>query len=58
MCIRDRLNTLNDFYGDNLLSQDKKRNVITRQIILDTIGKTEDTIKDGISLQDMLPFFY
>ena len=39
------INTLYDFYGDNLLSQDKKRNVITRNIILEILGRTEANIK-------------
>ena len=29
----------------NLLSQDKKRNLITRPIILEILGRTEDNIK-------------
>ena len=51
------INTLYDFYGDNLLSQDKKRNVITRDIILETQGRTEDNIKEGLSISEILPFF-
>ncbi len=34
------LNTLYDFYRDNLLKADGKRNPITRESILKTIGKT------------------
>ena len=33
------INILYDFYGDNLLSQEKKRNLITREIILEILGK-------------------
>jgi hypothetical protein len=51
------INTLYDFYGDNLLSQDKKRNVITRDIILETLGRTEDNIKEGLSISEILTFF-
>ena len=51
------LNTIYDFYRDNLLNPDKKRNVITREIILETIGKTEDNVKEGLSIDDVLPFF-
>jgi len=51
------INTLYDFYGDNLLSQDKKRNYISRSMILEIIGKTEENVKEGISIHDMLPFF-
>ena len=36
-----------DFYGDNLLSQEKKGNLITREIILEILGKTEEHIKEG-----------
>ena len=36
---------------------DKKRNVITREIILETIGKTEENVKQGLSIDDVLPFF-
>ena len=36
-----------DFYGDNLWSQERKRNLITREIILEILGKTEDNIKEG-----------
>ena len=51
------LNTIYDFYRDNLLNPDKKRNVITREIILETIGKTEENVKEGLSIDDVLPFF-
>jgi len=51
------INTLYDFYGDNLLSQEKKRNRITREIILELLGKTEENIKEGLSISDILPFF-
>ena len=51
------INTLYDFYGDNLLSQERKRNLITREIILEILGKTEDNIKEGLSITDVLPFF-
>jgi len=51
------INCLYDFYKDSLLSADKKRNVITRASILETIGKTEDNVKEGISIEDILPFF-
>ena len=50
------INTLYDFYSDSLLSLDKKRNVITRSMILEVIGKTEDNIKQGLKLDDMEPF--
>ena len=51
------INTLYDFDGDNLLSQDKKRNFISRSMILEIIGKTEDNVKEGIFINDILPVF-
>ena len=42
------INTLYDVYGDNLLSQDKNRNLITRPIILEILGRTEYNIKEGL----------
>ena len=51
------INTLYDVYGDNLLSSTKKRNAVTREIILQIINKTEDDIKNGLSVHDILPFF-
>ena len=50
------INTLYDFYGETLLAPDKKRNLITRSMILQIIGKTEETIKAGISIDDLPPF--
>ena len=47
------LNAILDNYSHTLLSQ-KKNN---REKILEIINKTEDNIKDGISLNEMLPFF-
>ena len=51
------LNSIYDFYKDNLLSATKQRNVITREILLKTIGKTEEEVKQGLSIEDVLPFF-
>ena len=39
------------------MSQERKRNLITREIILEILGKTEDNIKEGLSITDVLPFF-
>ncbi len=39
------------FYKDNLLSASKQRNVITREILLKTIGKTEEEVKQGLSMR-------
>jgi hypothetical protein len=51
------INSLYDFYGDKLLNPEKKRCLITRASILETIGKTEENIQNGISHRDILPFF-
>ena len=47
------LNAILDNYSHTLLSQ-KKNN---REHILNIINKTEDNIKNGISVNDMMPFF-
>ena len=51
------VNALYDFYEDNLLSPDKKRNLINRDTILDVLGRTEDNLKDGLRIEDVVPFF-
>ena len=51
------LNNIYDCYRDNLWRTDKTRNVITRANILQTIRKTEENVKEGISIKDVLPFF-
>ena len=44
--IKDELwkNSIYDFYKDSLLRPDKKRNLITREIILKGLGRTEENI--------------
>ena len=42
-------------YGDSLMSG-SKRQVVNREKILQIIGKTEETVKYGISVNDILPF--
>ena len=49
------LNAITEHYKESLLS--KKRNPITRETILNIINKTEDNIKDGITINEILPFF-
>ena len=46
-----------DHYSDNLLRDNKRRNYISRQSILDLLGKTEETIKEGMTIEEVLPFF-
>ena len=50
------INSIYDFYKDTLLSENKRKQ-ITRATILNDIGMTEDTIKHGISVNNILPFF-
>ena len=50
------INTIYDFYKDTLLSENKRKQ-ITRATILNDIGMTEDTIKNGISANNILPCF-
>lgn len=50
------INTLVDVYGDTLMSN-RKREVVNREKILEIIGKTEESIKEGISVKDVQPFF-
>ena len=47
------LNAILDNYSHTLLAQ-KQNN---REKILDIINKTEDDVKNGLSVNEMLPFF-
>ncbi len=51
------INRIYDFYSENLLRADKKCNVINRAVILKTSSKTEESVKEGSSIQDVMPFF-
>ena len=51
------LNSIYDFYHDSLLRTDKKRSMITRETILQVLDRTEDNIKHGLTINDVLPFF-
>jgi hypothetical protein len=46
-----------DIYGDTLLSKDKQRYRLTREKLLQIIGRTEETIANGLTIQEMEPFF-
>ena len=50
------LNSIVDVYGDTLMS-DKRKEKVDRDTILQIINKTEETLKNGISVQDIKPFF-
>jgi hypothetical protein len=52
------INALYEVYGTTLLSSNKQqRYVITRAKILETIGRTEENIKNGLTWRDIEPFF-
>ena len=53
------INTLKDLYADTLLNENKKSNnkkVLTRESLLKVLGKTEDNIKYGLTIEDIKPF--
>ena len=51
------INSITDFYGDTLMNTYRKRNILTREKLLTFFNKTEDTVKDGLSVNEVLPFF-
>ncbi|MFM7989462.1 MAG: hypothetical protein ACKPKO_60125, partial [Candidatus Fonsibacter sp.] len=51
------INTLYDNYEQTLLRSDKQKNLITRETILDVLGRTEENIKEGLTIKEVLPFF-
>ena len=51
------LNAIEENYGNNLMRAEKKKNIVNRQTILDLIGRTESNIKDGLTIEEILPFF-
>ena len=46
------LNALADYYGDTVLG----REVFSRERLLKLIGVTEENVKDGCSLPNVIPF--
>ena len=52
------INTLYDNYDQTLLRSDKQKNLITRETILEVLGRTEDNIKEGVTIKEVLPFFF
>ena len=52
------INTIMDFYNDTVLSQAKStRYRVTREKMLELLNVSEDTVKDGLTVKDILPFF-
>jgi hypothetical protein len=57
--IRDNecwINALYDCYSETLLSPDKKRYLITRDMIYQIINKTDVSVREGLNVHDLLPF--
>ncbi len=50
------INSITDFYGDTLMNINRKRNILTRDKLLTILNNTEETVKLGISITDVLPF--
>ena len=51
------VNTLYDNYEQTMLRSDKKKNLLTRETILEVLGRTEEEdIKDGLTSKEVLPF--
>ena len=51
------INALYAKYKDALLSPDKKRYLITREMIYQIINKTDVSVRGGLHVHDLLPFF-
>ena len=51
------LNAIYDTFNHKLFNPNKTRQVITREMILELLQRTEETIKDGLTVEDVLPFF-
>ena len=51
------ITTLMNYYGDSILSQDRSmRYRLTREKLLTILNTTEDKIKHGLKIQDIVPF--
>jgi hypothetical protein len=51
------INTLYDNYQKTLLRPEKTKNLITRATILEVLGRTEQNIREGLSIEEVMPFF-
>jgi len=52
------ITTLMNYYGDSILSQDRSmRYRLTREKLLHILNSNEDKIKNGLKIQDIIPFF-
>ena len=52
------INAFMDYYGNTILSPDKAlRYRFTRENLLDILKVNEETVQQGLSVNDVLPFF-
>jgi len=52
------INTIMDYYGDTILSPEKSlRYRFTRKQLLELLNVNEETIKQGLTVNEVLPFF-
>ncbi len=52
------INTIMDFYSDTILSPNKAvRYRITREKLLQILNVSEETVKNGLTVNDVVPFF-
>ena len=53
------LNAIVELYSceKGLLDPEKTQNIITREMILELLGRTEEDIKEGLTIDEVLPFF-
>ena len=49
------INTLYDKYEQTLLRSDKKKNLVTMETMCEVLGKTEEDIKEGLTIKEVLP---
>jgi len=50
-------NAVYDTYKDTLMVGSQRREALTREKMLDIVGKTEENVKQGLTINEMLPFF-
>ena len=51
------INAIYEFYGDNLLRANKTQNKVTRGDVIKILGRTEESIKRGLTCDEVTPFF-
>ena len=51
------LNAIEERYRESLMRPGKTKNIVNRDTILKIIGRTETNIKNGLTIEEILPFF-